>query len=200
MPQKSIFEILAERGSSYNRRPYTLSDDPGDDFGDRIEEEYNERFGVINDHEKQIAWNYFSSDYMRCQNSAVRYLNRAKGFDIEGHDYRQCIRRAWNLTIRAAKDMHRAKRICSPEKTFVLPEQTYERIHNALVSFRQKLYFVMEFPEIGDKIYNYYEQMKDKIEEEDYEAAGEIKRTIEKIVAHQNEDFRERMEKECRQP
>jgi len=149
--------------------------EPTDDLGRRIEEEFIVREGNLSRSETSLAMEYFSEDYGKSQNKAVKYLEIAQGNVSGSSDWNKYVRKAGKLTSRAKYDVEMAMKI-SPDRTLgCIP---YDVLFKALGNFRDMLQITWEFPENFNEIIPLHFELKKAVEKEDYESASQLRDRI----------------------
>jgi len=198
MEKESVFEYLARmkrvnsnieniggKPDPKDHVPYLInklykSEEPNDDIGDRIEQEFNERCGDLRIEETSLALDYFSEDYERAQNSAVKNFERAQRIKPTSREHGEYLRKALNLTMRATRDVEMLRRL-DQDVNLIMPQTDYDIIFEALKSFRNELYFALEFPNCYKEIIPLHLQMNEAVGREDYETAAILRDEIRAI-------------------
>lgn len=186
MTQESVFRELAKKfqfqpGYSKADKAYIPNildepedEEPTDDLGDRIEQEFNERDGKLSGKEIALAYTYFTEDYQKSQNAAVEHFKRAQT--------EKDLLKAFELTRRAAKDIVRIKKLI-PESRGTVNGIPYENIINLLRGFRRELHIAIEFPNCHKQVSPLYQKMQYAVKREDYETAAVLRDKIAAITS-----------------
>ncbi|MCH9021883.1 MAG: hypothetical protein IID32_03885 [Planctomycetes bacterium] len=147
---------------------YIFPDKQLDDLGGKIEAEFESREGGLTEDEISLALEYFSEDYQRAQNNAVRNFEMVQRRGSSSDEYREYLKKSWDLTIRATRDVELARKL-NPEVNVIMPEMDYQIIFDALQNFREQLYLATEFPTHYKEIIPLHWKMKKAVKQEDYE-------------------------------
>jgi len=154
--------------------------EPSDDLGSRIQTEFYGKGSDLSDTESSLAIEYFSEDYRKSQNNAVRYLESAQRQEAGSSEWNGHLRKAGKLTSRAKFDVDMTMRI-SPEGTLVGVH--YEIITQALGNFRDMLHLTWEFPDNYQQIIPIHLELKKAVKEEDYETASQLRDRIKELTS-----------------
>jgi len=160
---------------------YINPDKQLDDLGDKIDAEFESREGVLTKDEMSLALEYFSEDYRRAQNNAVENFEMVQRREPQSDEYREYLKKSWDLTIRATRDVDLARKL-NPEVNIIIPGLDYQIIFDALKNFRDQLYIATEFPTHYGEIIPLYLQMKKAVKQEDYESCAKLRDKINEIT------------------
>lgn len=158
-----------DSGADKNKCWLSRDFEPRDNLGDRLETEFNCREFSAN--EKFTAVEYFEYDFTQALKFARTYLNLAETSFQNGREF--YLRKAFELSQRARKDITRASRI-APElcSSYGVPNMAQE-LSDFMTGYRD----VVEFP----CTFQLVRSLREAVAKEKYEEAAVIQKHLDKI-------------------
>jgi hypothetical protein len=156
--------------------------DPGDNIGDLIEKEAQER--ELDGLELELAKEYFAEDLRKSYHALNECIEQAQecGPVIHmGSAATQYLRRAGQLIMRAKKDMKRSVTLCPPETG--MDRKSYCALWDRFNDLADIVQITWENPDCFVDIIPLHLRMKQAIRVEDYELAAQLRKGIEIIVS-----------------
>jgi hypothetical protein len=179
----SVFQLLAERKSK-GHRSFERGIEPVDRLGDMIEQEFNERAGILQSHETELARDYFEKDVGYSCNAVTVYLMQAeeKYLPCTEDEREYFLRKAGEFYNRAKKDIERAERICPGINPQPIGTHKFPSFEIFFQHLSDQIHIMWEFPLSWKELVPLNLAYRMALSEENYELADNLMQRINAVI------------------